>query len=540
MAAIKKIVLYLLLVFLGVSLWNSWQGRNQQAPQTNVLLESREVVADVHQRYVSVDTPLYVAHFDRVGGKLVQVALKGYKKALKGPVLETMLSGDASHPLHALAGSKGDERLVFTSSHQDLVVTDSKATLSLVAQDKNGLSHEKVFSFDPKKYTIGSKLILRNAGQQKYQGFVYMGYAGERKTALTKKQDPPKPADFLAGSAEAKQTGFFSGLTTFAGAAYHTGKKAYTKVTYENMAESPININAKETWAAVQKRYFLSAIIPSTPYGMHLSTSWQEGFLKGAENTYLQQFELMYRSPLFELNPGERTESSALIYSGPEVIENLEGLAPGLELTVDYGFLWMVSSVLFWLMFKINTFVQNWGVSIILLTALIKIVFYKLSESSYRSMARMKSFKPQIDAISEQHKDDPQAKNQAMVALYKKEKINPVGSCMPMLIQIPFFIAFYNVLVESIQLRHVPFLWLPDLASMDPFYILPLLMGLSMLFQQKLSPQPDDPIQAKMMYFTPVLFTAMFIAVPSGLVLYWLANNLFSIAQQWLVMKRTA
>ncbi len=150
----------------------------------------------------------------------------------------------------------------------------------------------------------------------------------------------------------------------------------------------------------------------------------------------------------------------------------------------------------------------------------------------------MKNLKPQIDALAEQHKDDPQAKNQAMVAFYKKEKINPIGSCMPMLIQIPFFIAFYNVLVESIQLRHVSFLWMPDLASMDPLYILPVLMGASMLLQQKMSPQPEDPVQAKMMYLTPVLFTAMFFSVPAGLVLYWLANNLFSVLQQWLVTKR--
>ena len=304
------------------------------------------------------------------------------------------------------------------------------------------------------------------------------------------------------------------------------------------MSAEPLSISVKDTWAAIQKHYFVSAVIPEKTQAYHLTTSWQEGYLNKTDDQFLQQFDVFYHSPEYTLQPGEASSTKATFYTGPEIVDNLEGLAPGLELTVDYGFLWVVSHALFWIMSLIHTVVRNWGISIILLTGLIKLVFYKLSESSYRSMARMKNLKPQMDAITERHKDDAQAKNQAMIEFYRKEKINPLGSCLPLLIQIPFFIAFYNVLVEAVELRHVSFLWMPDLAAMDPFYIMPILMGLSMLLQQKMSPQPEDPIQANMMYLTPVIFTAMFIAVPSGLVLYWLANNIFSIFQQWLVMSR--
>ena len=540
MSLVRRLILLALLGFLSYSLYHNWVGLNEKEDvKPAVQLSSIAAdVANLTQRYVVVDAPLYVAHFDRVGGKLVQVALKDYTQSVNGKTMETMLSGDSKHPLYGYIGAKGDESIIYNSPEQKLEIEPGKTSLTLTGKSSDGVIYEKTFNFNPQNYVMKVQASVHNTGNKPYTGFFYMGYSGERSTKLTNNKTVPTAGEFLAGTAKAKQSGFFSGLSTFAGAAYHSSKKSYAKVPYDAMAKDPLNVNIRDAWGAVQKHYFLSAIIPESSQTYHLSTSWQDGYMTGSPDIYLQQFEFFFRSLEFNLDSGNKASTQATMYTGPEITENLKGLAPGLELTVDYGFLWIISYVLFWIMDTIHTYIHNWGLSIILLTALIKLVFYKFSETSYRAMARMKTLKPKLDALNEQYKDDPQGKNQAMIEFYRKEKLNPLGSCLPLLIQIPFFIAFYNVLIESVELRHVPFLWLPDLAAMDPYFILPLLMGLSMLVQQKISPQPDDPMQANMMYITPVIFTVMFAAVPSGLVLYWLANNVFSILQQWAVTAR--
>ncbi len=216
----------------------------------------------------------------------------------------------------------------------------------------------------------------------------------------------------------------------------------------------------------------------------------------------------------------------------------LEKISPGLELTVDYGVLTFLAKPLFWLLDNFYLLVNNWGWAIILLTILIKLIFYKLSETSYRSMARMKKFTPKIQSIRERHSDDRQKMNQAMMEMYKEEKINPLGGCWPILIQIPVFIALYWVLLESVEMRHAPFIfWIDDLSSKDPYFVLPLIMGASMFLQQKLNPTPPDPIQAKVMQMLPIIFTGFFAFFPSGLVLYWVVNNVLSIVQQWKIVK---
>jgi YidC/Oxa1 family membrane protein insertase len=238
------------------------------------------------------------------------------------------------------------------------------------------------------------------------------------------------------------------------------------------------------------------------------------------------------------IQPNEKGELSSKLYVGPKLQTELEKISPGLELTIDYGVLTFLSKPLFWLLNKIHTIVGNWGWSIILLTLIIKLVFYKLSETSYRSMAKMKKFSPKIQSIKERFGDDRQKMNQAMMAMYREEKINPLGGCWPILIQIPVFIALYWVLLESVELRHADFIfWINDLSAKDPYFVLPLIMGASMFFQQKLNPAPPDPVQAKVMQMLPIIFTAFFAFFPSGLVLYWVVNNLLSIAQQWKITK---
>ena len=244
------------------------------------------------------------------------------------------------------------------------------------------------------------------------------------------------------------------------------------------------------------------------------------------------------RSEALIIQPNENAIFESSLYVGPKLQKELEQISEGLELTIDYGVLTFIAKPLFWLLDKINLMVGNWGWAIILLTILIKLAFYKLSETSYRSMAKMKQFSPKIQSIRERYGSDRQKMNQAMMDMYKQEKINPLGGCWPILIQIPVFIALYWVLLESVELRQAEFIfWLNDLSTKDPYYVLPLIMGASMYFQQKLNPAPPDPMQAKIMQMLPIIFTAFFAFFPSGLVLYWVVNNLLSIAQQWRITK---
>jgi len=238
------------------------------------------------------------------------------------------------------------------------------------------------------------------------------------------------------------------------------------------------------------------------------------------------------------VDPGASETFSTTVFTGPKLQSQLEDIDKSLKLTVDYGWLTIISQPLFWLLSKAFDVFGNWGVAIIVVTALIKLAFYKLTEASGRSMAKMRNLQPRIKAMQERYKDDKQAQSQAMMELYKREKVNPAAGCLPILIQMPFFLAFYWVLLESVEMRQAPFvLWLTDLSTKDPFFILPLIMGAAMFFQQKLNPQVGDPVQVKVMQIMPVIFTVFFAFFPSGLVLYWVTNTLLSIAQQWKINK---
>jgi YidC/Oxa1 family membrane protein insertase len=240
--------------------------------------------------------------------------------------------------------------------------------------------------------------------------------------------------------------------------------------------------------------------------------------------------------PTTVVNPGEAKTFTTTVFVGPKLQAQLENIDPSLKLTVDYGWWTILSQPLFWLLSKVYSLVANWGVSIIVVTLLIKLLFYKLTESSGRSMAKMRNLQPRLKALQERYKDDKQQLSQAMMELYKREKVNPAAGCLPILIQMPFFLAFYWVLLESVEMRQAPFaLWLTDLSTRDPYFILPLIMGAAMFFQQKLNPQVGDPVQVKVMQIMPVIFTAFFAFFPSGLVLYWVTNTLLSIAQQWKI-----
>jgi YidC/Oxa1 family membrane protein insertase len=242
--------------------------------------------------------------------------------------------------------------------------------------------------------------------------------------------------------------------------------------------------------------------------------------------------------PAETIGAGDGRTFETTLFVGPKLQKQLEQVAPTLKLTVDYGWLTIISEPLFWLLSKIYDVVGNWGVAIIVVTILIKLVFYKLTETSGRSMAKMREIQPRMKALQDRYKDDRQQLSQAMMELYKREKVNPAAGCLPILVQMPFFLAFYWVLLESVEMRQAPFaLWITDLSSRDPYFILPLIMGAAMFFQQKLNPAPADPVQAKVMQIMPIVFTGFFAFFPSGLVLYWVTNTILSIAQQWRINK---
>lgn len=318
-------------------------------------------------------------------------------------------------------------------------------------------------------------------------------------------------------------------IYTYTGGVLYSPEEKYEKIDFSDMADENLKRDIKDGWAAIIQHYFLAAWVP--PAG-----SQQSYYTRDLNQSRYAMG--MKATKEVQVATGTNTILNNILYVGPKIQQDLEIIAPGLELTVDYGVLTFIAKPIFWLLTKIHNFVNNWGWSIILLTMLIKLVFYKLSEASYKSMANMRKVQPRLAAMKERFGDDRQKMNQAMMKMYKEEKINPLGGCLPILVQIPVFISLYWVLLESVELRQADWIfWFTDLSAKDPYFVLPLLMGITMFIQQKLNPPPMDPIQAKIMSALPIVFTVFFAFFPSGLVLYWVVNNTLSIAQQWYITK---
>ena len=295
------------------------------------------------------------------------------------------------------------------------------------------------------------------------------------------------------------------------------------------MHEANLNVDTQGGWISFIQHYFVAAWVPPENQTNYLYTKQLSS----------DRYAVGAASPNIVVKANTAETTSGYYFIGPKEQNRFEGLAEGLPLTVDYGWLTILSEPLFWVLNWINSIIGNWGFSIILVTVLLKLVFYKLNDTSYRSMANMRRVQPEMKALKDRHGSDKQAYNQAMMEFYKKEKINPLGGCLPILVQIPVFIALYWMLLETVEIRQAPFiLWIQDLSTKDPYFVLPVLMGISMLIQQKLNPAPMEPIQQKVMMFLPIMFTGFFAFFPSGLVLYWFTNNVLSIAQQWYITNK--
>lgn len=321
-------------------------------------------------------------------------------------------------------------------------------------------------------------------------------------------------------------------LPTYTGTAFYDG--AYHKHSFDDVDEEPItNEPVTGGWVAMLQHYFVSAWVPDTEEEKNFFYS------KSVKAAGERQYLIGMFSPTKDIAPASSAEFTRRLYVGPKVQNRMREIATGLDLSVDYGMFTLLSKPLFWLLEWFYKLVGNWGVAIILVTVAVKLVFYKLSEASYKSMARMRKIQPRFKALRERYADDKQKLNQAIMQMYKKDKINPLGGCLPILVQMPVFLALYWVLVESVELRQAPFIfWINDLSIRDPIFVLPLLMGVSMYIQFKLNPAPPDPMQAKIFAMMPIMMTAFMAFFPAGLVLYWLMNNILSIAQQYVITRR--
>ena len=454
---------------------------------------------------------------DLDGGDIVEVALPKYLAELEGSDPYVLLERNPRRTYVAQSGLIGPDgidaprraRFETAQSRYELAPGQDTLTVDLRWSGSDGVVITKRFTLRRGNYLLDVSYLVENNTETRWQANLF---------GQIKRDSSPDP------SADAGL-----GLQPFLGAATTQPDDRFTKFDFKDMREEPFKRQLEGAWMAMIQHYFLSAWIPNPQQTHTYSTRVTSAGFNIAGFT----------SPALVVDPGERGSTSARFYAGPKDQYRLEEISPFLELSVDYGWLWWIAQPLFWLLNKIHTLVGNWGVAIIALTVLIKAGFYKLSATSYRSMANMRRITPKVQDIREQYADDKQKQSQAMMELYRKEKINPLGGCLPILVQMPVFIALYWVLMESVELRHAPFmLWIDDLSVMDPYFVLPILMGASMFFMQKLNPPPPDPMQAKIMQWLPVVFTFFFLWFPAGLVLYWLVNNLLSMAQQFVITRQ--
>ncbi len=402
-----------------------------------------------------------------------------------------------------------DHHAKFTAAGSEYTLADGSDTLKVTLdwRSDDGLRVAKVYTFHRDSYTIGLRYEVHNGTSEPWVARMY--------------------GQFQRSEVEAKG-GLFR-TYTYTGGVISGPDKPYDKIDFSDMRDVDLKRSETGGWIAMIQHYFTGAWVPS-PEGRNYYYS------KAVAN---DRFVLGVMTPPLSVAPQGTGSVELTLFAGPKVQERLKAVAPNLERTVDYGWLWLIAEPLFWLLDWIHGVIGNWGFSIIALTMLIKLVFFHLSATSYKSMARMRKLQPRVMDLRDRFSGDKQKLNQAMMELYKKEKINPLGGCLPILVQIPVFISLYWVLLESVALRQAPFIfWIHDLSVHDPYFVLPVMMGITMLAQQRLNPAPPDPMQARIMMALPFVFTFLFLFFPSGLVLYWFINNLLSIAQQWVITRK--
>ena len=545
-----RLFLFAALVFVGMLLWQQWQadygpqpvassdsqvgntasGTGQQAVVDDLpdLAEgisqdssqggtADTTSSDEPQQLVRVDTDVMQVLIDPRGGVVRSLKLKQFPISLEQPDEWLELVHSDSDSLHILQSGLRNKQSTAPTHHSLYRVDQTEYQLEAgqdelivpLYWDQDGIEVVKSYHFRPGDYLVDVKHQVKNQSQQDWQASQYRQI----------QRSPPLETSRL--------------LYTYTGSVYYNEETKYEKVTFDDMEDSQLKLESAGGWIAMIQHYFLSAWVPQQE-----ETNLVYSIANTRRNPSTYTIGLRSENKVAAAAGGS-AEFKSQLFVGPKIVNRLEEISPGLDLTVDYGVLTFISKPLYWLLSWYHGFVGNWGVAIILLTLTVKTLFYKLSETSYRSMAKMRKVSPRLKTLKERYGDDRQKMNQAMMELYKTEKINPMGGCLPILVQIPVFIALYWALLESVDLRQAPFfLWIQDLSVRDPYFVLPVIMGISMVIQQRLNPPPPDPIQAKIMMALPFVFTVFFAFFPAGLVLYWVVNNTLSITQQWIITKR--
>jgi YidC/Oxa1 family membrane protein insertase len=472
---------------------------------------------------IKVETDLYFAEISTTGGDLVSLSMKKQGGTLDPKKNFVLFTRAADHVYVAQSGLIGaglpNHQTLYTAQADEYKLADGASVLEIRLEAAGTFKSAKIYRFQRDNYVIDVAHELTNTSAAPLEFFAYFQLVRDTK--------PPDGDSAM--------------VPTYTGPAVYTDKEKFQKVAFGDIdkGKQPYPKNSNDGWVGMLQHYFLGAWLPKgdTPREFY-TRQLQQGLY--AAGVIL---------PAGTVAPGASAAISVPLYAGPQEQQKLAALAPGLELAVDYGWLTVIAVPLFWVLQWIHGWAGNWGVAIIILTILIKLLFYPLSEASYRSMAKMRVVAPKLQRLKEQFGDDRQRMQQAMMELYKTEKINPLGGCLPIVVQIPVFIALYWVLLSSVEMRDAPWIgWIQDLAAPDtlfgtipgldmPVGLLPILMAVTMFIQTKLNPTPPDPVQAKLMMFMPLIFSVMFFFFPSGLVLYWLVNNIYSIIQQWLITR---
>jgi YidC/Oxa1 family membrane protein insertase len=528
----QRLFLFLIFIFSAFLLWDGWQRYQHPLPQTTIAataqsplsadtpkllnttpaVDSSKVIAQPAApsgKKIVVKTDNLLVEINSIGGDIQRVEFLQHKDALDKNKPFVLMEQDDTHTYVAQTGLLGQDlpthHTQFTASANEYQLADGADTLTVKLVADQSVS--KVLTFHRGSYKIDVRYDIENIGNSVIAPSAYF--------QLVRDDSVPAGASKL--------------VPTYTGAAIYTNQEKFQKIEFSNIEKNKTSYpkTADNGWVAMLQHYFVSAWLPSD------NTS-REYYTKSLGN---KQYSVGLIVPIPAIAPGQKGGIEVPLYVGP-ASANLDKIAPGLGLTVDYGWLTIIATPMFWLLTFIHGWINNWGIAIILLTVLIKLIFFPLSAASYRSMGKMRVVAPKLEKIKQQYGDDREKLNKAMMDLYKTEKINPLGGCLPVLIQIPVFISLYWAILASVELRHAPFAgWITDLSVPDPYYVLPLIMGISMLIQSRLNPTPPDPIQAKLMQLMPIVFSVVFFFFPTGLVLYSIVNNALSIAQQWYITR---
>ncbi|EGL54138.1 MAG TPA: membrane protein insertase YidC [Methylophaga aminisulfidivorans] len=475
--------------------------------------ESAQSSAATKQK-IHVTTDVMDIEISTQGGDIQNLALLKYAVSSEEPNTPVQFLSDKSDAYFvSQSGLRSNMDVpthyaIYKADQQNYQLRDGQDEIKvpLYWQADNGLTVVKTYTFKRDSYVVNVDYKIINNTADAFSAYPYAQFNRQKQSSGSRF------------------------IYTYSGPVFSNTGNEYEKVKFDDLDEKPFDQKAKDGWAAMIEHYFVAAIVPE-------QNDEEKGYYARSLNG--TNYTAGVRMPAISVAAGSEGHADYEMYLGPKKAERLEKVAKNLQLTVDYGIFTIISEPLFWVMEWLHKLTGNWGWSIVLLTVLIKLVFFKLSAASYRSMAAMRKLTPKLASLKERYGDDKQKFNQAMMDLYRTEKINPLGGCLPILVQMPVFLSFYWVLVESIELRQADFiLWINDLTAMDPYFILPVLFGISMWFQQTLNPAPQDPAQAMMMKFFPLVFTVFFAFFPSGLVLYWVVNNVLSIAQQWYITRK--